>query len=217
MGDMEVDLMTESYKLRESSGMAPVSGKFAGTISIEYSGLSHVQKQILEKRVMKCIEQSNQERSATPDSVTAPAAKAPKKKIFTKWQTNYMNAMPPGMIREEAIRIFRKRFKEATPSDTQIFNEYCRMKEMETDGVPESPDVVVPPAPPASPPVTKEPGVIPKFSVGDSVRYAKGNPAHPAKIGQVVEADKGVRMLVEFGPTDKKYVFKADYEKVEKA
>jgi hypothetical protein len=209
--------MSENYKLRESSGMAPVSGKFAGSISIEYSGLSHEQKQVLEKRVMKCIELSNREKLATPDADISPM-KAPKKKIFTKWQINYLNTMPAGMVREEAVGIFRKRFKEATPSDTQIFKEYCRMKGMDAETVGAPADSDPPVSPPASPPPQKpkEPEAIPNFSVGDEVRYAKGNPAIHSRTGKVVEANKGPRMLVEFGPTDKKYVFKVDYEKVVK-
>lgn len=209
--------MTENYIFREvSEGTTTTGGKFSGSITVEYSGLSYGQKQNLEKHIMKVINGAARLSSedGTSDAVVSRilATGAPKKKIFTKWQTNYLNTMPPGMVREEATRIFRKRFKGATPSDTQIFNEYCRMKGMEGEDATDSPD---PSSPTPSTPLPAPKEVIPNFSVGDSVRYAKGNPAHPAKIGRVVEADKGIRMLVEFGPTDRKYVFRSDYEKVE--
>ena len=202
---MELKKM-EDYSIRENS--RTINGLLAGTITVDFMGLTPEKKISLDKYILECINWSKSAKfQEGPLNEQKTVSRKPVK-IFTKWQVNYLRAVPGGIDPAEVARIFRKRFKKSViATDAQIIKEYIRMK---GDAVVEKPK-----SSPAS--VPNEPKVvIPDFSVGDKVKYRKANPRFPTPIGVVAEAPTGKKILVEFGPTDKKWVFKEDYEIVSK-
>lgn len=216
LGTVEVVLMEEKkYTIQENSKME--GDMVSGSITIEYHGLSREEKAILENRILVCVDLPKTVMIPTNSFDSANSYIRKRKLIFGAWQIKFFNEAQSGMTSPEICQAFRKKFHGAPDiSDTKIYEEYCTRKGdpagITTSTAPLS-SSSPPPLPPPKKPDPEKP--VPIFDTGDHVRYVHANPAHPPKIGEVTALGKD-KMMVQFGINDKKWVFKHDYEIVEK-